>query len=53
MNSTIGAEDYHLTGGAAQNLVTPTTGDYALMTDIDGQARPIGPARDAGSDERG
>jgi chitodextrinase len=53
VSRTIGAEDYHLTGGPAQDLVTPTTSDYALMTDIDGQARPIGPARDAGADERG
>jgi chitodextrinase len=53
VSRTIGAEDFHLTGGPAQDLVTPTTGDYALMTDIDGQTRPIGPARDAGSDERG
>jgi hypothetical protein len=51
-STTIGSEDYHLTGGAAVDLVTPTTGDYALGTDIDGQARPRGAARDAGADER-
>ncbi|HET8606476.1 MAG TPA: LamG-like jellyroll fold domain-containing protein, partial [Gaiellaceae bacterium] len=50
VDQTIGSEDYHLVSGSpAQDLVTPTTGDYALATDIDGQARPIGPARDAGS----
>jgi hypothetical protein len=52
VNRTIGAEDYHLTGGAAQDLVTPTTGDYAIALDRDGQARPRGAARDAGADER-
>src|SRR5207253_10315658 len=52
VNDTIGHEDYHLTGGPAQDLVTPTGGDYALATDIDGRRRPIGPARDAGADER-
>jgi hypothetical protein len=52
VNTTIGKEDYHLTGGPAQDLVTPTGGDYALATDIDGQPRPNGPARDAGADER-
>jgi hypothetical protein len=52
VSTTIGSEDYHLTGGPAQDLVTPTGPDYALATDIDGQRRPIGPARDAGADER-
>ncbi|HET8606467.1 MAG TPA: hypothetical protein VFL66_05490 [Gaiellaceae bacterium] len=52
VSTTIGAEDYHLTGGPAQDLVTPSGGDYALGTDIDGDRRPRGPARDAGADER-
>jgi hypothetical protein len=52
VSTTIGSEDYHLTGGPAQDLVTPTTPDYALATDIDGNHRPRGPARDAGADER-
>jgi hypothetical protein len=52
VSQTIGHEDYHLTGGAAQDLVTPTTPDYTLRRDIDGQLRPRGDARDAGADER-
>jgi hypothetical protein len=51
-NTTIGSEDYHLTGGPAQDLVTPTGGDYALTRDIEGRHRPDGPARDAGANER-
>ena len=42
--------DYHLQGGAAVDLVPASASD--LGDDIDGQARPLGPARDAGSDER-
>jgi hypothetical protein len=42
--------DYHLTGGPAVNLVPTSVSD--LADDIDGQPRPIGPALDAGSDER-
>jgi hypothetical protein len=42
--------DYHLTGGAAVDLVPLGTSD--LGDDIDGQSRPQGPALDAGSDER-
>jgi hypothetical protein len=52
VSTTIGSEDYHLTGGPAQDLVTPTESDYALATDIEGRPRPNGPARDAGADER-
>jgi hypothetical protein len=47
----IGSEDYHLTGGRALNLVRGKGHDYALRTDIDGQKRPQGRARDAGADE--
>ena len=42
--------DYHLTGGPAVDLVPASVSD--LADDIDGQARPDGAARDAGSDER-
>ena len=43
--------DYHLTGGVAQDLVPDAASP--VMRDIDGDARPMGGARDAGSDERG
>jgi hypothetical protein len=43
--------DYHLTGGAARDLVPESESN--LATDIDGQARPMGPRRDAGADESG
>jgi hypothetical protein len=52
VSTSIGSEDHHLTGGPAQDLVTPVGGDYALATDIDGRHRPDGPARDAGASER-
>jgi hypothetical protein len=55
VNSTPGSEDYHLAGSpgstAADNLVTPTSSDYTLTTDIDGNARTAG-SRDAGAFER-
>lgn len=48
---SVTAPDFHLKAGTvAENLVTPTTSDYSLSTDIDGQARTPG-AREAGSDE--
>ena len=43
--------DYHLSGGAPVDFVPGATGDQQLADDIDHQARPMGPARDAGSDE--
>ena len=55
--STTG-QDFHLTGGPALDLVgavewsTRSGPDYALATDIDGDPRPLGLARDAGADER-
>ena len=52
VNTAVGSEDFHLTGGPAQDLVTPTGPDYALATDIDGHHRPRGAARDAGASER-
>ena len=42
--------DYHLTGGIAVDHVP--TSISGLSDDIDGDARPHGPAADAGSDER-
>lgn len=42
--------DYHLTGGAAVDLVPSSIDD--LAEDIDGDLRPLGAALDAGSDER-
>jgi hypothetical protein len=43
----------HLVDGSvvANNFVTPTSSDYALSTDYDGEARS-GTPRDAGSDEQ-
>ncbi len=43
--------DYHLTGGAARDLVPASESN--LTTDIDGQARPQGARLEAGSDEIG
>jgi hypothetical protein len=55
-NTSPGQEDFHLAGSAgstvADNLVSPTTSDYALLTDVDGTTRPVGANRDAGIDER-
>ncbi len=45
------AMDYHLTGGAARDLVPASESN--LATDIDGKPRPVGAGRDAGSDEIG
>ena len=42
--------DYHLVGGVAQDLVPDSASSTAR--DIDGDARPMGGARDAGADER-
>lgn len=42
--------DYHLLGGVASDFVPASVSN--LGDDIDGQGRPRGPARDAGSDER-
>lgn len=53
---TPGSENFHLAGTpgstVADDLVSPTTSDYVLNTDVDGQTRPIGAGRDAGIDER-
>ncbi len=43
--------DYHLTGGAARDLVPAS--ESSLATDVDGQPRPQGARLDAGSDEGG
>jgi hypothetical protein len=43
--------DYHLTGGAARDLVPASESN--LATDIDGNPRPQGARLDAGSDEIG
>jgi hypothetical protein len=51
-SAQLGSEDYHLSGGAAVDLVTGSGPDEQLATDIDGDRRPGGRARDAGSDER-
>lgn len=45
------AMDYHLTGGAARDLVPAS--ESSLATDVDGGPRPQGARLDAGSDELG
>jgi hypothetical protein len=54
-NVTAASPDFHLAGAAgstvADNLVTPTSADYTVTTDFDGDARTAG-SRDAGADER-
>jgi hypothetical protein len=56
VSTSPGQEDFHLAGSAgstvADNVVSPTTSDYALTTDVDGTTRPVGANRDAGIDER-
>jgi hypothetical protein len=44
--------DYHLERSVAEDLVAGRGADYRLRTDIDGDRRPAGGPRDAGSDER-
>jgi chitodextrinase len=51
VNPSVTSPDFHLKAGtAAQGIVTPTTSDYSLATDMDGNPRPAG-ARDAGADQ--
>jgi hypothetical protein len=54
-NTSPAADNYHLTGSAgstvADNLVTPTSSDYTVTSDFDGDSRTAG-SRDAGADER-
>jgi hypothetical protein len=54
-STTPGSEDFNLAGAGgstvADNLVTPTTSDFTVTTDIDGTARTAG-SRDAGAVER-
>jgi hypothetical protein len=52
-NPAPGFEDFHLLNSTsmANNLVTPTSSDYSLGTDFDGQTRSV--PRDAGADEYG
>jgi hypothetical protein len=52
VKTQIGFENYHLTSGPARDLVRGKGRDFALSRDIDGQRRPRGRGRDAGSDER-
>lgn len=54
LSSAAGQEDFGLeSGSAAVNLVTGSSSDYLLDTDIAGTARPRGAARDAGAIEAG
>lgn len=51
-----GSENFHMAGSAgstlADDFVSPTTSDYTLTTDMDGDSRPLDANRDAGADER-
>jgi hypothetical protein len=44
--------DWHLTGGAPQDIVPLSLASSELMFDMDRDARPSGAGRDAGADER-
>jgi len=52
VSTTVGSEDYHLTGGPAVDLLPGGTPDEQLGTDFDGQSRPHAAGWDAGADER-
>jgi hypothetical protein len=55
VNQAVGSENFHLTGGnqtGIDNVITETSSDYAIPKDIDNTTRPVGAARDVGSDER-
>ena len=51
---TTNSQNLHLlnTSNVANNVVSVSSGDYALTDDIDGQSRPLDANRDAGSDEQ-
>jgi len=49
--ASYGGVDFHLTGGAAVDLVTTADDDAQLNNDYDGKSRPQGAGRDAGADE--
>jgi chitodextrinase len=52
VNPVMGAAgDYHLTGGIAVDFMAATDSDVGIPDDVDRGARPVGAARDAGSDE--
>ena len=50
-NATPGQEDLLLAGASAVDLVTSTTADSVVATDIRGKPRPLGAGRDAGATE--
>jgi hypothetical protein len=52
-STTLSSPNFHLANASttANNFVTATSTDYTLANDIDGDSRPQGTARDAGSDE--
>jgi chitodextrinase len=45
--------DYHLMSSPARDVIRGSDADATLASDIDGQSRPMGLGRDAGSDESG